>query len=182
MNATEINEKLHRLYGREKITGCVKYRVVRSEEQLEKRYGSYKVFTEETGIYLRDEVGVRQIKKYWYMKDCWVLERVEPNTNRAEYIIDKVIYEPLFTFLSGKNEALPLEWRPIELCLYALERVEKKKYDADEDKKKEAEYDKLLEQQAMAILDEPESTNELPTFKASSVMQDTKEKSLVTLT
>ena len=167
---TLINQRLIRYYGREPITRKAKYRVVRSETQTEKRYGTFDLLTQETGIWLGVKQGLVEIKKYWYLKPCWVLERCEPNTSRQLIFADKFTYEPLYTFLDSKDEELPLNWRVLEFMLSRLERAEKffksdEDFRKEEEKKQRAEEDKVF-----AILDAPDPIKELPTFKSSTLI------------
>jgi len=165
----EINKRLLRLYGKDSNCLQQKYRIVRSEKQTEKRYGSYDILTQETGIWLGRKEGLVEIKKYWYLKDCWILERVEPNTNRKDLFADKFTYEPIFTFLDKDNNELPLNWRVLEFIIGKLNRAEKK-FLTEEDHRQEEEKKMALEsEKVFGILDQPEPTKELPTFKSSTL-------------
>ena len=166
----EINNKLIRIYGREPITNKPRYRVVWSEFQTEKRYGSYDVLTQETGIWLGVKQGLVEIKKYWYMKECWLLERVEPNINRKDIFHDKFTYEPILTFLDKDNNPLPLNWRAVEFLVNRIEKATRIfKTEADhqeiEDKRMEEES-----QRVYAILDKPDPTKPIPTFTTSTLI------------
>lgn len=165
----EINQRLLRLYGREKLSLQAKYRVVRAETQTEKRYGSYDILTQETGIWLGVKQGLVEIKKYWYIKPCWLLERVEPNLNRQDVLYDKWVYEPLFPFLDKDDNELPLNWKAIEFIIYNLEKREKKFLtESDHLELEEKRMDKESEK-VYAELDRPDPTKELPTFKSSTL-------------
>ena len=164
-----INDRLLLLYGKEKLTELQKYRIVWSETQTEKRYGSYDVLTQETGIWLGKKQGLVEIKKYWYFKPCQVLEKVEPNLNRNDIFHDKYTYEPIFTFLDKEDKQLPLNWRAVEFMVSRMERAERKFLNEQdhlelEEKRMAAESEKVY-----AELDKPEPTKELPTFKSSTL-------------
>jgi len=166
----EINERLARLHGNEPITGKQKYRIVRSEFQTEKRYGSYDIITQDTGIWLGKKEGLVEIKKYWYMKDCWLLERVEPNTNRQDTLHDKFTYEPILPFLDKDDNVLPLNWKAIEFCIGHLEKAEKK-FLTEEDHRQVEEKKQAEEADVVyGELDKPDPVNELPTFKVSTLI------------
>src|SRR6187455_1397061 len=135
-----VNDRLLRIYGKETLTGLQKYRIVWSGTQTEKRFGSYDVLTQETGIWLGVKQGLVEIKKYWYMKDCWVLERVEPNTNRKDIFYDKFTYEPILTFLDKDNNPLPLNWRAVE---FLVNRIEKATRIFKTEKDHQEEYDEM---------------------------------------
>lgn len=167
----QINDRLLLLYGKEPISGMQKYRVVRSNLITEKRYGKYDILTQETGIWLGVKQGLVEIKKYWYLKDCWLLERVEPNLDRKNVFYDKYTYEPIFPFLDKDDNELPLSWRPIELLVGKIERavrqlVTEKDHAAIEEKRLEKE-----EKQTYGILDKPDSTKPLPTFEKSTLLR-----------
>lgn len=165
-----FNERLIQLYGREQISQKPKYRIVRSEEQTEKRFGSYDVLTQETGIWLGSKKGLVEIKKYWYFKDCWLLERCEPNIDRSNIFFDKFTYEPILPFLDKDNNQLPLNWKAVEFCVNRIERASRKlltesDHLEQEEKKLQEESDKVY-----AELDKPDSTKPLPTFKTSTLV------------
>jgi len=165
-----VNDRLLRIYGKETLTGLQKYRIVWSGTQTEKRFGSYDVLTQETGIWLGVKQGLVEIKKYWYMKDTWLLERVEPNTNRRDVFYDKYTYEPIFPFLDKDDNLLPLNWRAIEFIVGKLERAERKVMLTEEDHRQEEEKkQKAEEEKVYGILDSPDPIKELPTFKSSTL-------------
>lgn len=176
-----INERLLRLYGKEQLSGQQKYRIVRSEFQTEKRYGSYDILTQETGIWLGKKQGLVEIKKYWYMKDCWLLERVEPNTSRQNIFFDKFTYEPLFPFLDKDNNQLPLNWKAIEFLVNRVEKAEKRflteeDHRQEEEKKQQEESDRVY-----GILDAPEPIKPLPSFESSTLLTGSKKSKVVNL-
>jgi len=172
MDIKKLNNKLIRIYGHCNITDKPKYRVVRSEDQNEKRTGDYNTFYGD--IFLRRERGTRLIKKYWYLPPCWILERVEPNLDRTNLIAEKFTYEPLFPFLDPDNKPVPLNWRAIELLLNTLQNAERKVRSEEEDRLLEEKRMKSEEERVYGILDAPDPIKELPTFKSSSLLNDTK--------
>jgi hypothetical protein len=166
-----MNSRLERLYGKEVISGKAKYRIVRSETQTEKKYGSYDILTQETGIWLGVKQGLVEIKKYWYLKDCWLLERVEPNLNRKDTLYDKWSYEPIFPFLDKNDNELPVVWKVVELIVGKIERAAKhilteKDLVKQEEKELQDERDRIF-----GILDKPEPTKPLPTFEKSTLIK-----------
>jgi hypothetical protein len=172
MTLEEIfNERLVQVYGNDPLLGIPKYRVVWSAFQTEKRYGSYDVLTQETGLWLGSKTGLVEIKKYWYFKtDCWVLERVEPNTSRQDIFHDKFTYEPILPFVSKDDIALPLNWRAIEFVVSKLNRAEKKLVTESEHREQEEKKQKEEEEVMFGLLDKPEPTKSLPTFKTSTLI------------
>jgi len=164
-----------RLYGRERYTGEAKYRVVRSEVQTEKRYGSYDILTQETGIWLGVKQGLVEIKKYWYMKDCWILERVEVNRDRKDVLHEKFTYEPIYPFLDKNDNELPLNWRVVEFIVGKLERAERGVFKTEEDHRLDEEKKQREEEERYySILDAPDPIKELPTFKSSTLLRRVK--------
>jgi hypothetical protein len=176
-----INARLLRLFGKEQLSGQQKYRIVRSEFQTEKRYGSYDILTQETGIWLGAKQGLVEIKKYWYMKDCWLLERVEPNIDRKDIFHDKFTYEPLFPFLDKDDNQLPLNWKAIEFLVNRVEKAEKRflteeEHRLQEEKKQQEESDKVY-----GLLDAPESTKPLPSFESSTLLTGSNKSKVISL-
>lgn len=169
MTAYDINEKLFLIYGRDADTDKPKYRVVRSEIQTEKRNGAYELLTQ-SGIWLGQRCGIAEIKKYWYMSPCWLLERVEANTNRSDLINEKFTYEPLLPFLDKDDKPLELAWKPIEFMLNRLEKAAKQFKTEQDHKEEEEKKQREEEKRVFGILDAPDPTKELPTFKNSTLL------------
>lgn len=166
-----INERLIQLYGYEQDTQQPKYRIVFSTFQTEKRYGKYDLLSKETGIWLGVKEGLVEIQKYWYLKPCWLLERVEPNLNRKDLIYEKWTYEPIFVFLDKDDNSLPLNWRAIELAVGVIEKAERK-IRTEQDDAAIAESEQEEESKKVyAELDKPESTKPLPTFEKSTLLR-----------
>lgn len=166
-----INDRLLKIYGKDPKLDLQKYRVVWSETQTEKRYGSYDVLTQETGIWLGRKQGLVEIKKYWYLaKPCWLLERVEPNVNRADLFHDKFTYEPILTFLDKDNNRLELNWRAIEFLLNQLEQVTRKFLNEEDHRQVEEKKQEKESERVFGILDAPDPIKELPTFKTSTLL------------
>ena len=104
-----INQQLVYLFGIDTITGDAIWRVVFSEDQFEKRHGTYTDITP-TGLYLREVTEVREVPKYrQWIKEKYVLERlvVVPEVNIKELPTSKISYEPIFVFENVKGQYLP---------------------------------------------------------------------------
>lgn len=110
--AFEMNERLRTIYGIHEETSRQRFRVVHSDDQLEKRFGTWEVYAGD--IYLRTEVNViREVPKYpYYWSNQWIVERLEPNTLPDVYEGD-FVYNSLWAFPEG----LPLDWEPIEFVV-----------------------------------------------------------------
>lgn len=104
-----INKQLVDLFGVDTVTGLPMWRVVWSEDQLEKRFGTYDDFTRE-GIYLRTVTEVREVPKYrQWIQAKFVLERLTliPIINKEELPTQQLSYEPMYVFENFKGEPLP---------------------------------------------------------------------------
>jgi hypothetical protein len=104
-----INQQLIDLFGLDTSTGQAIWRVVWSEDQFEKRYGTYRDFTP-NGLFIREVTEVREAPKYrQWIREKYVLERliIVPDTNKEELLDVKMSYEPLFIFEDKHRNALP---------------------------------------------------------------------------
>lgn len=102
-----INKQLVDEFGRDISTGDAIWRVVWSEDQFEKRFGTYDDFTK-SGIYIRTVTEVRLVPKYrqWIQKK-YVLERLVIVPTGTEEILTKTSYEPIYVFEDNKHNYLP---------------------------------------------------------------------------
>ena len=118
-----INKQLVDHFGTDTITGLAMWRVVFSEDQFEKRLGTYDDFTP-SDIYLRTVTEVREVPKYrQWIKERYVLERLVliPDVNVSELPTQKQSYEPLFTFENAFNgEYLPPKFEAAKLVIDTL--------------------------------------------------------------
>lgn len=146
MSKDEINTKLIDRYGLD-LSGQPKYRVVWSNDETEVRVGEFSEYYGD--IFLRKITGAREVPKYTYIVDRWVLEVLVPTLNPE--LLTKLSYEPLFVLQDKAGDFLPLEWRPLEIIINALEnRVRKpprseKQDDYDEKADFEAEKQRNLD-------------------------------------
>jgi len=106
-----INQKLRDYYGIDVASNLPNYRIVWSENELEKRKGLFQTFTP-SGIFVRAEYGVREVKKYNYLDPQYILEKLTPNINNPEIAVG-MTYEPLWCF--GKQKELV--WRAVDLLI-----------------------------------------------------------------
>lgn len=135
-----INAQLVDLFGIDTITGEPIYRVVWSEDQIEKRLTS---FTKD-GFQLLTPI-VREIPKYrQWIQEKFILERltIVPEINKDE-IITKTSYEPLWVFEDNNGNFLPPALWACKFCIdtvhAALGRSSLAKY-VDEEAKNPVEY------------------------------------------
>jgi len=65
---------------------------------------------------------VREVKKYPYLKDLYVLERlvIVPDINKAELPTQKLSYEPIWAYRDVNNHPLPPIWDATKLVIDVL--------------------------------------------------------------
>lgn len=145
-----INNRLKEYYGRDELDRP-NFRVVWSEGLTEKRRGEHEVWY--GGIFVKREFGVVEVKKYTYLSNRHVLERLiryTPATQPPE-MVDNFSYEPIYVFQDKAGKMLPVEWYPIEsylnLMLFGTPKPKKTLKDFVEDDKAESErYEKYFEE------------------------------------
>ena len=115
-----INWILEKRFGKE-LTGEPRFRISWSDSQIEKRLGTYNIYS--GPIFLRTETGVREVPKYPYIKERFVLERLIYHSN-PELPASRISYEPLYVFEDSKCESLPLSEKvAIIVCSLCLNPV-----------------------------------------------------------
>lgn len=141
MSVEEINKKLKEYHGTDD-EGRPIFRVVWSDSQTEKRFGT---FTESYGpIFLREVKGMQVVPKYSYIQHRWILEKL------MFAMTDEVIgldlnnrcYEPVYTFEDKFGRVLPVEWWAVEMIIARLLGKKEKKTQADCDREEDAQYKK----------------------------------------
>lgn len=118
-----INKQLKELFGVDTVTGDVIWRVVWSEDQFEKRYGTYDDFVPGTKIFLRTVTETREVPKYrQWIHEKYVLERLVavPEVNLIDLPTTKMSYEPLWVFEDKNGNYLPPK---IEACQFIINTV-----------------------------------------------------------
>ena len=112
-----LNERLIDYFGIDTITGHPMFRVVWSNDQTEKRRVNYT----DTGILLLHSE-VREVKKYSYIKDRWVLERLTlvPDMDLRELPTQKQSYEPIWTFETASGEQMYPFWEGMKFVIDSL--------------------------------------------------------------
>lgn len=104
-----LNKQLRDLFGVDTVTGKEMFRISFSEDQFEKRLGTYDDFTRE-GIYLRTVTEVREVPKYrQWIHGKHIIERltIVPYINADDLPVSQLSYECVFVFENFKGEALP---------------------------------------------------------------------------
>lgn len=113
--------------------GRAMFRIVWADEQLEKRRGTFEIFS--GPIYLRTEVGVKEVPKYPYFKGCWVLEKLDPYRHQDIVYEKSKGYEPFHVFADGQGNPLPVNRRVVEfICRAILEGPQNVDLSAEEAK------------------------------------------------
>ena len=172
MDALDINRRLILLYGRDTTYDKPNWRVVWTDELVEKREGEWEDFTP-AGIYLGTKKGIREVKKYDYLKPCWMLEKLHHAMIRGVHdeVKEPYTYEPIYPFLDKDDNNLPLNWKVVEIIVHAWTYGERQFMDhkAEEQKRYDAEVAKARD------LIEQDDPKEQPTFKSSVYVGETNE-------
>jgi hypothetical protein len=147
MDAEAINERLELYYGRE-LDGRARYRVVWSTHQFEKRQGEFNEFYGQ--IFLRTFVGIKELPKYPYDQDRWVIEKLFYIRN-TEIIAERPgSYEPFYIFKGPAGEFLPLNAKVVDMVVGFAEakpvgiKLTDKDWQAQEQKEIEAEAEYFM--------------------------------------
>lgn len=118
MYIDDINRKLKDKYGFDWLDNPV-FRIVWSDSQTEIRIGEHEKWY--GGIYLGITKGALRFKKYEFITERWVLERLFPNQEELTGIAGNTTYEPLFTFQDKRSEYLEPNLRAADMiCWMAM--------------------------------------------------------------
>ena len=114
---TTLNQRLIDHFGMDSDSRKAIFRIVWADDEVEKR----KMNTLDSGIQLLYPV-VREVKKYPYIREMYVLERlvVVPDFQREELADVKLSYEPVWVFKDAANNPLPPTWDPVKLIVDTL--------------------------------------------------------------
>lgn len=116
VDTNKINQTLAERYGCE-LDGKPRFRIAWSESLFESRRGEFNVYYGH--IYLRTEIGVRKVRKYNYIHERWILERLSCG-NRNNELVEPDNYEPVYVFESGDGRYLP---PIIEACDFVIKAL-----------------------------------------------------------
>lgn len=143
-----LNQRLIDHYGIETASRRPIFRIVWADDQVEKRM----MDTLDSGIQLLYPV-VREVKKYGYLRDVYVLERLVevPEFQQEELADVKTSYEPVWAFKNERGEPVPPIWEPVKFivdALYAaLGKSSLRKYiDPENEETRELRVEKLQEE------------------------------------
>lgn len=117
-----INGLLVEHFGIDTEGGDPIWRVVFSEDQFEKRYGTFEDRTA-SGLFIREVTEVRLVPKYkQWIDQKYILERlvVVPEQNLEELLAAKKSYEPIWTFEDKDGGYLPPLFRA---CKFVIDTI-----------------------------------------------------------
>lgn len=99
-----LNTRLKTEYGYFQGSPSPNWRVVWSEDQFEKRYGTFEDRTPE-GYLIRRVSEVREVPKYrQWVHNKYILERMMANFTHNGEMITKMQYEPVYVFENPENQ------------------------------------------------------------------------------
>jgi hypothetical protein len=112
-----LNQRLIDHFGLDTSTNQPIFRIVWANDQVEKRM----MDTLDSGIQLLHPV-VREVRKYNYLKDVWVMERlvIVPDFQQKELADVKLSYEPLWVFVDSTGNPLPPIWDAAKVVVDTL--------------------------------------------------------------
>jgi len=108
-----INKRLVERFG-VSIDGRANFRVVFSDTQYEKRYGTFEVYV--GPLFLREETCLKEVPKYPYISGKHVLEELKYGDFPDQPFVTSS-YEPLWTFMDKDRNALAPVWDAVEIVV-----------------------------------------------------------------
>jgi len=117
-NVGYINKQLAKLYGYYDKDHQW-YRVVFSTKETEVRFGQYNIFYGD--IFVRRETGVKEVPKYWWCGENWIVEKYTIFPKIDNELMDNKRYEPIWILWSmdGKYTPLPLNWNVVKRIVHS---------------------------------------------------------------
>jgi hypothetical protein len=118
------NVRLKEAYGIDTLSGLPMWRIAWGPSQFAKQFGTYRDFTE-SGLFIREVTEVREVPKYDYLNDLYLLEllQVIPTANEAQMVGANLSYECIHPYMHKVNQTyLPPNWAFTEWvidCYYA---------------------------------------------------------------
>jgi len=97
--------------------GVPNFRIIWSTNLTEKRFGTFSDFYGK--IFVRQVTEVRDVLKYPFDQDRWILERVQSSVGNKELMGD-YSYEPIYVFKDEHGLYLPLARRPVEVLIHRI--------------------------------------------------------------
>lgn len=126
-----INQRLIDIYGKDLLNQPI-YRIIWSEDEIEKRFATFRDWVPGTNILIREVTEVREVKKYSTYEPQYILEKLFFNQHNTEILDNntfnpqKCTYEPMWAFGKDKNGRIrrPV-WRAIELLITCINNPSK---------------------------------------------------------
>ena len=114
-----INQRLKDFYGLFE-NGEPNWRIVWSDDQREKRFGTYEDTTE-NGIFLCEVTEWRELPKYPFVKHKYILERLIPvPEGNADELTTKLSYESMWVFQDHFGNSLPPHFDVCQLIIATI--------------------------------------------------------------
>ena len=168
----ELNNWLRESYGKT-VTGKVRFRIIWSEDIFENRKGTFNEFYGK--IFLRTVTGVRQVKKYNYISDRFILEGwVDTNMSFNEEVPEASHgdFTPIYVFEDSNGNPLPVTRKAVAFMIATIQgRVKKDNEDNEVDKEQ-----KEIEKQVDTMMDHPEFTTHGPTRNSTAYTKNLNKK------
>lgn len=101
------------------------FRLVWSDDQREKRIGTFRVYT--GNIFIREETKVENCEKYSFIKERWILEQwFPPEVAMNDELPDSKngSYEPIYVF-DRESQALPLNLQVVQFIVHTCLKPKK---------------------------------------------------------
>ena len=158
-----LNTRLEEFFGQDSNTNQPIFRIVWANDEVEK---ILTMVSQEGLEFLSPQT--REVKKYPYLKDLYVLERlvVVPDQNSKELLGKKLSYEPLWAYCNDKRQPVRPVWPATKLVidvLYAaLGKQSLRKYIEDEkETSKEGRDQRIKELQDTLFADDTDVSDAL---------------------
>lgn len=116
-----INNQLINLFGIDTLNGLPIWRVAWAQNQIEKQYGTFNDFTP-NGMFIRSVTEVREIKKYPWIKEKYILEQLTlVNECDIEQLAGaKIAYNCMFVFEDKEGNYLPPQ---IQVAQFVIDTI-----------------------------------------------------------
>lgn len=118
----EMNQRLIDRYGKDVSLNNPNYRLINTAGLTEHRRGIFRDY-DENGNFIREVTEVREVEKYPFYPDSWVLETLAPNLANEE-LLTRVSYEPVWVFGQAGSVSYPI-WRAVELLVNSHKFVQR---------------------------------------------------------
>jgi hypothetical protein len=111
-----LNQRLIDYYGLDTNTSQPMFRIVWANDQLEKRLVDFV-----GGIQLLYPE-IREVRKYPYLKDLYVLERlvIVPEIDKSNLPANKLSFEPIWAYRDDMNGPIPPVWSATKFIVDSL--------------------------------------------------------------